>query len=297
MACCSGRSSDRSRPAVRCCRKNEENVLRRDPARIAEGRKSTELRLLRPRDVHVKTLKRRSNPPYNFRRPQRLAQQRSPAIFRLAYSTKGIPLISRLVSVQPAPRKFFLQRHVRLLDASPRPHPKRFALKPLEDLFQLRFGRLPQHHAALGGIAIVNFVHFAKFAHAVNMTEEIEHVTFLRRQRRKSCRPDGCCFFASHRLATLGPQQLQSHRLHPRPKIERLHVQRKRRQIERSAAQRRTTRRAPSTSSCSGGNFAWNAGDCFRTSSQSKKTSGVSSQMRNQLAISSFSARFCASTL
>src|ERR1700719_1023733 len=191
-----------------------------------------------------------------------------------------------------------LERSVGPFDDGARAHAKCFAVEALENQLQLRFGRLAKHDAAIGGFPKLNFVHFAELAHAVHVTEEIQRETFVGCERWKSCGPDRGCFFTPHRFATFGAQQLQSDGLDLPTEVERFNVQRKWRQIHRSTAQRRIPCRAHSTCSCSsGGNFVVNSGDCFRTSSQSKKTSGVSSQMRNQLAISSFSARFCGSTL
>src|SRR6202051_3061403 len=101
---------------------------------------------------------------------------------------------------------------------------------------------------------------------------------------------------ATNGLAAFRAQKLQSDGFDAGAEIERLTLHRKRRQLQRARVERRLTRRAhTSDSAC--GNFAWKSGDRLRTSSQSKKASGVSSQMRNQLAISSFSARLLGSTL
>src|SRR3984957_18040422 len=100
----------------------------------------------------------------------------------------------------------------------------------------------------------------------------------------------------TNRLAAFRAQELQSDGFDVGAEIERLNVHRKRRQLQRTRVERRLARRTHTSDSVCG-NLAWKSGDCLRTSSQSKKASGVSSQMRNQLAISSFSARLPGSTL
>src|SRR5580698_4750853 len=144
----------------------------------------------------------------------------------------------------------------------------------------------------------MDIVHLAKFLHAIDVREKIQREAVVVRQRRKRCRPDRRRLLAFHWLAAFGLQQLQSNGFYFRAEIERLDVHRVWREIERSRIDRRISRRAHSLySSASGGNFALNSADCFRKSSQSKNASGVSSQIRNQFAISSFSVRLNGSTL
>src|SRR5258707_10806627 len=57
-----------------------------------------------PRNVDVKWLNRRPHSTDDFARPERLAQHRHPAVFRLANGAKRIARIGRLVGVQPALR-------------------------------------------------------------------------------------------------------------------------------------------------------------------------------------------------
>ena len=98
-----------------------------------------------------------------------------------------------------------------------------------------------------------NFPRFAEFSHAVYMAEKIHGEKIAACQRGKQGRPDFRRFFSSHRLATLGSQQLESNCLHIRAEIQRLHVQRKRRKFERAASRCRVARCAHSSSS--DGNF------------------------------------------
>src|SRR6266481_7657650 len=55
-----------------------------------------------PGNVDVKWLNRRPHPADDFAGPERLAQQRHPAVFRLANGAKRVAGVSRLVRVQPA---------------------------------------------------------------------------------------------------------------------------------------------------------------------------------------------------
>src|SRR5215471_13893784 len=123
------------------------------------------------------------------------------------------------------------------------------------------------------------------------MTEKIQNPNFLIRKRGNHASPDRGGLLASHRLATLGLDQFQSDRFRVSAKIHRLHIQRIRRQI------RQIFFWWQGYSSSTSPNVARNSGELLRTSSHSKKASGVSSQMRNHSAISFFSSRFCDSTL
>src|SRR5258707_4837849 len=53
-----------------------------------------------PCNVDVKWLNRRPHPPDDFAGPERLAQQRHPAVFRLANGAKRIKRIRRLIGVE-----------------------------------------------------------------------------------------------------------------------------------------------------------------------------------------------------
>src|SRR6185437_15943578 len=119
--------------------------------------------------------------------------------------------------------------------------------------------------------------------------------TFIGRERRKNRRPDRRCFFAFHGFAAFGFQQLEADSGSVCAEIECFHVERIRRQLQRIVARGGFADRAHSSASACG-NFVRNSTDCLRTSNQSKNVSGISSQIRNQLAISSFSSRLGFST-
>src|SRR5712664_1276696 len=249
-----------------------------------------------PRNVDVKRLNRRSYPPDDFAGPERLAQQRHPAVFRLANRAKRVAGVGRLVCVQPALRQVAFERGIGGLRRHACPNAERLAFESFKDLPQLLLIRLRQHDATLRRIAQRNLPRLAKLSHARDVAEKIHGVRFVPRKGREDCRPYLCGILASYRLAVLGFNQLESHRLHAAAEVQRLHIQGKGRQFQRTASWLRSSQCAHSPdSNC--GNLARKSGDCFRTSSQSKKASGVSSQMRNQPAISSFSARLWASTL
>src|SRR6266481_6718088 len=176
------------------------------------------------------------------------------------------------------------------------PDAKCLAFETFKDLPQLFLIWLRQHDATLSRVAKRNLTRLAKFSHALEVTEKIHEVRIVSCKGRKDCRPDLRGILASHRLAVFGLDQLEPDGSHLAAEVQRLNVQRKRRQFQRTASWRRGSRCVHSSdSNC--GNFSRKSGACFRTSSQSKKASGVSSQMRNHPAISDFSARFCGSTL
>src|SRR6266446_6857129 len=249
-----------------------------------------------PRNVDVKRLNRRPQSPDDFAGPERFAQQSHPAVFRLANGAKRVAGVRRLVRVQPALREVAFERGVNRLRRRGCSNAERLAFESLEELPQLLLIRLGQNDATLRRIAQRNLLDFAKLSHPLDVAEKIHDVRFVPRKGRKNRRPDISSILAAHRLAVFGFEQLESHRFHVAAEVQRLHVQRKRRQFQRTASGCRSSLGIHSSDS-SFGNFARNSGACFRTSSQSKKASGVSSQMRNQPAISSFSARLCASTL
>src|SRR6266446_2473595 len=102
-----------------------------------------------PCNVDVKWLNRRPHPPDDFAGPERLAQQRHPAVFRLANGAKRVARIARLVRVQPALRQVAFERGIHRLRHRARANAERLAFETLEDLPQLLWIRLRQHHAAL----------------------------------------------------------------------------------------------------------------------------------------------------
>src|SRR5580765_3629814 len=128
------------------------------------------------------------------------------------------------------------------------------------------------------------------------MAEKIQYERLAICQQWKCGRPKFRSLLAAHRFAAFRLQKLQTDSLDVGSQIERLHIKRKRGKAQRLAGARAVSGAAHSSFSSSG-NLARNSDDCLRTSTQSKKASGFSSQTRNQLAISSFSSRLCASTL
>src|SRR5580692_7932353 len=117
---------------------------------------------------------------------------------------------------------------------------------------------------------------------------------FVMRQGREDRRPNFRRLLAANRLAVFRFDQFESDGFHAWAEVERFDVEREGGKFKCTG--RRTGGKTHSNVSASG-NLARKSGACFRTSSQSKNASGVSSQMRNQLAISTFSSRLCGSTL
>src|SRR5229473_69874 len=239
-----------------------------------------------PRNVDVKRLNRRPQSPDDFAGPERFAQQSHPAVFRLANSAKRVAGVRRLVRVQPALREVAFERGVNRLRRRGCSNAERLAFESLEELPQLLLIRLGQNDATLRRIAQRNLLDFAKLSHPLDVAEKIHDVRFVPCEGREDRRPDISSILASHRLAVFGFDQLESHGFQVAAEVQRLHIQRKRRQFQRTASWCRGSMGIHvSDSGC--GNLARNSGACFR----------ISSQMRNQPEISSFSVRLCASTL
>src|SRR5262249_20200573 len=136
------------------------------------------------------------------------------------------------------------------------------------------------------------------------MAEEIYNVVFVGADRGKYRGPEFGGIAAANRFTIFGFDEFETNGLYVGAEIKSLHIERKRREIGYGAGGFvvfsvvvHDSCGSGSSAEAAAGNFARKSGACFRISSQSKKASGFSSQMRNQLAISSFSARFCASTL
>src|SRR5437899_11834011 len=101
-----------------------------------------------PRNVDVKSLYRGAQPPDDFTEPQRVAQERHPAIFRLAYRAKRIADVGLLLSVQSAFRSVRVKRRIHRLQPWTRSDAQSLALETFEGLAELRFIRMRQPHAA-----------------------------------------------------------------------------------------------------------------------------------------------------
>src|SRR5260370_30511976 len=156
--------------------------------------------------------------------------------------------------------------------------------------------RLRQHDTALRGLAQRNLSQLAKLPHPLEVAEKIDRVGFASRKSRENRRPNLSGILSSNRLAVLGFDQLESDRFYFAAEVQRLYIQGQGWQFQSTASRRGRSRRAHSSdSNC--GNLARKSGACLRTYSQSKKASGVSSQMPDLPATSSFSPRFLGSPL
>src|SRR5216684_3654837 len=251
---------------------------------------------VRPRNIYVKFLHCRTNAADYLRGPEAWAEEDHPAVFGLADGTTSVAGIRGLIGIETAAREFFLELGVAVLCRTAKAHAKGFTFKTLEEFRKLRFTRLRQHQAALGGFAIMNFVKLAEFANAFDVAEEINDEEFIGSESGKDGSPNQRRVLAADGFAVLGFEQLQPDGLDIGTEVEGFHVEGKRRQLQGAGIEQRFAGGAHISDSVRG-NFARKSDACLRTSSQSKKASGVSSQMRNQLAISTFSARLLGSTL
>ena len=172
---------------------------------------------------------------------------------------------------------------------------KCFRFESREQLSKQFLRRLGNHQAARSTFAEHDRVRRAKLADPIQMAEEIEHV-------RLRPRPSPPVFRTrSPRLPRPSAARDFPFRSAPAPplllpvQVHRLDIEGIRRQDRVRDSRRawlfffRLQIDSP---------YFWrNSGDALRTSSQLKKASGVSSQMRNHSAISLFSSRLCGSTL
>ena len=193
---------------------------------------------MRPRNVDVKFLCCRANAADHFRRPKRLAEERGPAIFRLADGAKDVTGVCGLIGVEASPRKLLFEFGVSALRQATGAHSESLALKALKKLFELRFAWLRNHQAALGCVVVVNFVKLAEFANAIEMAEEINDKEFVRSQRRNNSGPNQGCLFAAHRLATLRFEQFKADCFDVGAEVKRFNIERKRRQLQSAGIER-----------------------------------------------------------
>src|ERR1700730_9990584 len=136
------------------------------------------------------------------------------------------------------------------------------------------------------------FFGLAKLTHALQMAEKIQRPEILASQSGDRSGPDLRGLLPAQRFAALRFDQLQTSRFRLAAQVPTLYIQRVRWQLRHSLFRRR----AHSSASISP-NFARKSGVALRTSSQSKKASGFSSQIRNHSPISFFSSRLRGSTL
>src|SRR5437762_3244614 len=242
--------------------------------------------LMRPRDMHIKRLHRGAHAADGFAGPERLTQNREPAIFQFAHHTKSIALVGGLISVQTPFGEVALQLRVGGQNGLAGAQAEGFSFEPLDQFADLLVARLRHDDAAARRFSKSDFAIAAKITDPVEVAEKIENKRLLCDEGWEDAGPDCDGVLASHGFAALGFDQLHADGLDARSEVQRFHVEGIGGKIQLAHS-----------SSSAWGNFALNSGDFLRTSSQSKNASGVSSQMRNQFDISSFSARFCGSTL
>src|SRR5215472_2426805 len=125
-----------------------------------------------PRNVDVKPLNCRPQSPDDFARPERYAQNRDPAIFRLANDAERIARVSLLVSVQAAFGKITFQSRVRRSCSTTRAEAKSFACEALEQLPQLFRTWRRNYDAAFRRFPPFNLTQPAEFSHAVEVAEK-----------------------------------------------------------------------------------------------------------------------------
>src|SRR5579859_1670217 len=206
---------------------------------VNRGEANTKMASIGPRNVDVKSLDRRSNPPDNLARPQTVAQNGYPTIFRLADRAKCVARIGLLIGVQAALRKVAFPRSIGGLRCVSRADAEGFSLETLEALPQLFDARRGHSDAALRSFPPIEFVRSTELSNAIQVAEEIHGKRFLGRQSRKDLSPNLRAFISTHWLAVLGFDQFHPHGLHFVAEVQRLHVQGIGRQLEGAAAHSR----------------------------------------------------------
>ena len=142
-----------------------------------------------------------------------------------------------------------------------------FALKAIEKRFQHGELGSRDHDRAFAPVAIGNLMTLAKIAKTIEMAEKIKRPVFFRRGRRKDSAPN------ARGVASRTGSRFSSASVSSRPTA---------RTSEPKSSGSISSKYNYCSSDVSGGNCFVNSGDRFRTSSQSKKASGVSSQIANR---------------
>src|ERR1700687_4136530 len=137
---------------------------------------------VRPRNVNVKFLHCRANAADDFGEPERLAEERHPAVFGLANGTKSVTGTCRLIGIEAAARELFFELGVAVLRQTTGTDTKGLAFEALEEFLHPRFAPVRKSPRTFGGFAVVNFVKLAEFANAVDVAEEVHNEEFIRRE-------------------------------------------------------------------------------------------------------------------
>src|SRR6266702_7900761 len=164
-----------------------------------------------PRNVDVKWLNRRPQPADDFAGPKRIAQERYPAVFRLANRAKRVAVVGRLVGVHTALGKVAFERRIGGLRCRPGSNAERLSFEAFKDLPQLLLIGLRQHEAALCRLAQGNLPRFAKLSYPLDVAEKIDDVRFVSRKSREDRRPDLRRILAPQRLAVFRFEQFEAH--------------------------------------------------------------------------------------
>src|SRR5438445_13561564 len=97
---------------------------------------------VRPRDINVEFLHCRANAANDFGGPERLAQERDPAVFRLAHGTKSITSVRRLIGVAAPVRQVLIEVGVSVLRRAGRSDPDALTLEALKRFFDVCFAEV-----------------------------------------------------------------------------------------------------------------------------------------------------------
>jgi len=186
---------------------------------------------VRPRNVNVKFLHCRANAADDFGGPERLAEERHPAVFGLANGTKSVTGTCRLIGIEAAARELFFELGVAVLRQTTGTDTKGLAFEALEEFLELGLARVRKYQTTFGGFAVVNFVKLAEFANAVDVAEEVHNEEFIRSESGENGGPNGGCVFAADGFTAFGIEQLEANGFDIGAEVEGFDIEGERRQL------------------------------------------------------------------
>src|ERR1700757_1540008 len=269
------------------------NQIRTVPPKLYTHYFSVFRELLRASDVDIKGLQCGASAPNDFAWPERLAEYGNPAVGRFTDGTERVAGVSRLIGVQAAAGEIAFEGLVFLPGGRANTQAKSFRFEACEQLANDLEGRSRNDQTAGSRFAERDVVCLAEFTDALEMAEEIEGERFRGGKSKQRGGPDSGGFGAAERLAAFGFDEFEANGLDAGAEVHGLNIEGVRRKIRSRILGVHDYSSAASMSP----NTARKSGEALRTWSQSKKASGVSSQMRNHSAISFFSSRLRDSTL
>src|SRR5438132_2603726 len=174
---------------------------------------------MRARDMHIKRLHCGAHAADGFAGPERLTQNREPAIFQFAHHTKSIALVGGLISVQTPFGEVALHLRIGGQNGLAGAQSEGLAFEPLDQFADLLVAWLRHDDAAVRRFSKSDFATGAEITDAVEVAEKIENKRLLYDEGREDAGPNGDGVLASHWLAALGFDQLHADGLDARSEV------------------------------------------------------------------------------